>query len=43
MPGSAYMERALTRWNVPLLGCVPHEDFLSQPTMMDFQVRSSVT
>lgn len=32
-----YMEKALKRWNVPLLGCIPYDAFLSTPTMFDFE------
>ncbi|MBM3184395.1 MAG: cobyrinic acid a,c-diamide synthase [Chlamydiae bacterium] len=32
-----YMEKALKRWNVPLLGAIPYDPFLSSPTMLDFE------
>jgi BioD-like phosphotransacetylase family protein len=32
-----YMAKALKRWNVPLLGCIPYDPFLSSPTMSDFE------
>jgi len=32
-----YMTKALKRWNIPLLGCIPFDSLLSQPTMKDFQ------
>ena len=32
-----YMSKALSRWNVPLLGCIPYNAFLSTPTMNDFE------
>ncbi len=32
-----YMEKALKRWDVPLLGCIPYDAFLSTPTMGDFE------
>lgn len=32
-----YMEKALKRWHVPLLGCIPYDAFLSTPTMSDFE------
>ncbi|HAB99155.1 MAG TPA: cobyrinic acid a,c-diamide synthase [Parachlamydiales bacterium] len=32
-----YMGRALERWRVPLLGCIPYHAFLSSPTMKDFE------
>lgn len=31
-----YMEKALKRWEVPLLGCIPYDSFLSTPSMSDF-------
>lgn len=31
-----YMEKALSRWNIPLIGCIPYDSFLSTPTMCDF-------
>jgi phosphate acetyltransferase len=31
-----YMGKALKKWNVPLLGCIPYDAFLSEPTMSDF-------
>ncbi len=33
-----YMEKALARWKVPLLGCIPYDPFLSTPTMVDFEL-----
>jgi dethiobiotin synthetase len=33
-----YMKKALSRWNIPLLGCVPFDSFLSTPTMSDFEL-----
>lgn len=30
-----YLGKALARWNVPLIGCVPFSDLLSAPTMED--------
>ncbi len=32
-----YMNKALRRWNIPLLGCIPYDSFLSTPTMSDFE------
>jgi len=32
-----YFTKALDRWNIPILGCVPYEPFLSNPTMRDFE------
>ena len=31
------MQKALKRWNIPLIGCVPYNQFLSTPTMEDFE------
>ena len=33
-----YMSKALKRWNVPLLGAIPYDPFLSIPTMKDFEI-----
>jgi phosphate acetyltransferase len=33
-----YIPKALKRWNVPLLGCIPYSPFLSTPTMNDFEL-----
>lgn len=32
-----YFPRALEKWGIPLIGCVPYNDFLSNPTMRDFE------
>jgi BioD-like phosphotransacetylase family protein len=32
-----YMGKALKRWNIPLLGCIPYTPFLSIPTLSDFE------
>ncbi|MCB1085020.1 MAG: AAA family ATPase [Chlamydiia bacterium] len=32
-----YMEKALKRWNIPIVGCIPFDPFLSKPTMQDFE------
>ena len=32
-----YFGRALSRWNVPLLGVIPDGPYLSQPSMLDFE------
>jgi dethiobiotin synthetase len=32
-----YMQKALSRWNVPILGAVPFSPFLSTPTLKDFE------
>lgn len=31
-----YMTKALLRWNIPLLGCIPYDAFLSNPTIADY-------
>lgn len=33
-----YVPKALQRWNIPLLGCIPFHPFLSMPTMGDFEL-----
>ncbi len=33
-----YMKKALARWNIPLLGCIPFDPFLSKPSMKDFEI-----
>lgn len=33
-----YIPKALKRWNIPLLGCIPFDPFLSSPTMNDFEI-----
>ena len=33
----AYMAKALTHWNIPILGCIPFTPFLSNPTMQDYE------
>lgn len=32
-----YMTKALQRWDIPLLGCIPYDAFLSNPSMKDFE------
>lgn len=32
-----YMTRALKRWNIPLIGSIPYNKFLSTPSMKDFE------
>lgn len=32
-----YMAKALKRWDIPLLGCIPYDAFLSNPSMQDFE------
>lgn len=31
-----YMTKALSRWNIPILGCIPYDAFLTNPTMSDY-------
>ena len=33
-----YMTKALKTWKVPLLGCIPFDPLLSNPTMRDFEI-----
>lgn len=33
----SYMQKALDRWNIPILGCIPFDPFLSNPSMQDFE------
>lgn len=33
-----YMQKALKRWDIPLIGCVPYNQFLSTPSMQDFEI-----
>lgn len=32
-----YFPKALKQWNIPLIGCLPYNDFLSNPTIRDFE------
>lgn len=32
-----YMSKALSRWDIPILGTVPYDPFLSAPSMKDFE------
>lgn len=32
-----YFPKSLRKWNVPLIGCVPYNAFLSNPTIRDFE------
>ncbi len=38
-----YMKKALVRWKIPLLGCIPYDPFLSNPSMKDFEVLFNTT
>jgi phosphate acetyltransferase len=33
-----YFPKALKRWNIPLIGCVPFNNLLSNPSMKDFEI-----
>lgn len=33
-----YVPKALERWGIPLIGCIPYTPFLSTPTMGDFEI-----
>lgn len=32
-----YVNKALSRWNIPLLGAIPYDAFLTTPTMSDYE------
>ncbi len=32
-----YMSKALKRWDVPVIGCIPYNKFLNTPSMEDFE------
>jgi len=32
-----YMQKALDRFNIPIVGCIPYDNFLSNPSMKDFE------
>lgn len=32
-----YFPRSLEKWNIPLIGCVPYNEFLDKPTIRDFE------
>lgn len=32
-----YMQKALSSWNVPILGCIPYDEILSNPSMEDYE------
>ncbi|MEX0961645.1 MAG: AAA family ATPase [Simkaniaceae bacterium] len=38
-----YMEKALSRYNIPILGCIPFDPFLSNPSMQDFEMLFNAT
>jgi dethiobiotin synthetase len=33
-----YFPKALKNWNIPLIGCIPYNAFLSAPTLKDFEL-----
>lgn len=33
-----YFPKSLAKWNIPLLGCIPYNEFLSTPCMKDFEL-----
>lgn len=33
-----YFPKALQEWNIPLIGCLPYNEFLSNPTLKDFEI-----
>jgi BioD-like phosphotransacetylase family protein len=38
-----YFPKTLKKWNIPLIGCVPYNSFLSRPTIKDFENLFSTT
>ncbi|MCB1081238.1 MAG: AAA family ATPase [Chlamydiia bacterium] len=38
-----YMEKALKTWNIPILGCIPFDPFLSNPSMQDYETLFNAT
>jgi phosphate acetyltransferase len=38
-----YMKKALKKWNIPLLGSIPYDAFLSNPSMKDFEALFNTT
>jgi len=38
-----YFSKALQRWNIPFIGCIPYEKYLSTPAMGDFEVLFQTT
>ena len=39
----SYMEKALKSWDIPILGCIPFDPFLSNPSMQDYETLFSAT
>lgn len=40
---NSYFSKALKKWNIPLIGCVPFNEFLSRPTVRDFEALFDTT
>lgn len=38
-----YFPKALKRWNIPLIGCIPFDSFLSKPSIQDFEALFNTT
>lgn len=38
-----YMKKALSSWDIPILGCIPFDPFLSNPTMQDYETLFNAT
>lgn len=34
---TSYFPKALKRWNIPLIGCIPYNAFLNAPTLKDYE------
>lgn len=34
---ASYFPKTLKKWNIPLIGCIPFNEFLSKPTVRDFE------
>lgn len=32
-----YFQKALNRWNIPLIGAIPYEEMLAEPSILDFE------
>lgn len=38
-----YFPKSLEKWNIPLIGCIPFDSFLSKPTVKDFEILFNTT
>src|SRR5262249_33022420 len=38
-----YFPKSLRKWEIPLIGCVPYNAFLSNPTIRDFEILFNTT